>query len=88
MGVVCFRFAPPGVSEAQCDQLNEAIVAAVNTSGETYLTHTSLRGRIAMRIGLGNILTTERHLARAWACVRREAGDAVKLHLQATVASG
>lgn len=88
MGVVCFRFAPPGVSEEGCDQLNEAIVAAVNTSGETYLTHTSLRGRIAMRIGLGNILTTERHLARAWACVRREAGDAVKLHLQATVASG
>jgi len=73
MGVVCFRFVPPGVSEARCDQLNEAIVAAVNASGDAYLTHTSLRGRIAMRIGLGNVLTAERHLARAWECVRREA---------------
>ena len=73
MGVVCFRFVPPGVSEARCDRLNEAIVAAVNASGDAYLTHTSLRGRIAMRIGLGNVLTAERHLARAWECVRREA---------------
>ncbi|HEX6808004.1 MAG TPA: pyridoxal-dependent decarboxylase [Gemmatimonadaceae bacterium] len=87
MGVVCFRFAPAGVSEARCDRLNEAIVAAVNASGETYLTHTSLRGRIAMRIGLGNILTTERHLLRAWECVRREAGDTAKLQLQAVIAS-
>ena len=74
MGVACFRFAPPDTSEALCDQLNEAIVAAVNASGDAYLTHTSLRGRIAMRIGLGNILTTERHLGHVWNCVRREAG--------------
>jgi len=76
MGVVCFRFAPAGMGEAACDALNESVAAAVNASGETYLTHTSLRGRVVMRIGLGNILTTERHLARAWECVRREAGRA------------
>lgn len=85
MGVVCFRFAPPGVSEARCDQLNEAIVAAVNASGEAYLTHTSLHGRIAMRIGLGNILTTERHLARAWERICREASGTDKIHLQGNV---
>lgn len=85
MGVVCFRFAPPGVSEARCDQLNEAIVAAVNASGEAYLTHTSLHGRIAMHIGLGNILTTERHLARAWERICREASGTDKIHLQGDV---
>jgi aromatic-L-amino-acid/L-tryptophan decarboxylase len=76
MGVVCFRFEPTGVNAARCDQLNEAIVASVNASGDAYLTHTSLRGRVAMRIGLGNILTTERHLARAWERVRSEACEA------------
>jgi aromatic-L-amino-acid/L-tryptophan decarboxylase len=38
----------------------------VNAGGDAYLTHTTLRGRRAMRIGVGNVLTTERHLAHAW----------------------
>jgi aromatic-L-amino-acid decarboxylase len=66
MAVVCFRFEPPGISAERCDELNERIVEAVNAGGDAYLTHTTLRGRRAMRIGVGNVLTTERHLAHAW----------------------
>jgi aromatic-L-amino-acid decarboxylase len=66
MAVVCFRMEPPGLDAAQCDALNEGIVEAVNAGGDAYLTHTTLRGRRAMRIGVGNVLTTERHLLRAW----------------------
>jgi aromatic-L-amino-acid/L-tryptophan decarboxylase len=66
MAVVCFRFEPPGLDAERCDVLNERIVEAVNAGGDVYLTHTTLRGRRAMRIGLGNVLTTERHLAHAW----------------------
>lgn len=72
--MVCFRLAPPNVSAKQCDVLNEKIVEAVNASGDAYLTHTTLRGQRAMRIGVGNVLTTERHLARVWHRVRAE-GD-------------
>src|SRR6184192_143724 len=48
------------------DTLNSKIVEHINASGRAYLTQTKLRGRTVMRIGLGNILTTERHLWYVW----------------------
>jgi aromatic-L-amino-acid decarboxylase len=73
MGVVCFRIAPPNLSDQQTDILNEAIVAAVNASGAAYITHTRLRERICMRIGIGNVLTTEKHVDAVWARILVEA---------------
>jgi aromatic-L-amino-acid decarboxylase len=69
MGVVCFRFAPPGSDAAACDRLNEEIVDSIKASGVGYLTHTELDGRVVMRVGIGNILTTERHLERVWGAI-------------------
>ena len=66
MAVVCFRVAPAGRDDAACDRINESIVEAVNASGEAYLTHTRIAGRVVMRVGIGNILTTREHLQRAW----------------------
>ncbi|HEY4271017.1 MAG TPA: pyridoxal-dependent decarboxylase [Candidatus Udaeobacter sp.] len=90
MGVVCFRFvgdaAPsprPGTAargragSTECiDKLNSDIVERVNASGRAYLTQTKLRGRTVMRIGLGNVLTTEAHLHKAWELIR-ETADAL-----------
>jgi aromatic-L-amino-acid decarboxylase len=73
MAVVCFRAEPPGLGVAECDALNERIVDAVNDGGDVYLTHTTLRGRRVMRIGVGNVRTEERHLALAWRRIREEA---------------
>jgi len=70
MAVVCFRFEPLGFDAEQSDALNERLIEAVNAGGDAYLTHTTLRGRRAMRIGVGNILTTERHVAHAWQRIR------------------
>jgi len=72
MAVVCFRFQPPGMSDESADLLNERIVEAVNGSGDAYLTHTTLRGRRVMRVGVGNVLTAERHLEHAWQRIRDE----------------
>ena len=72
MGIVCFRFAPPGLDPASCDALNERVVERVNASGDAYLTHTRLGGRTCVRVGLGNVLTTERHLAHVWGRVLEE----------------
>jgi aromatic-L-amino-acid decarboxylase len=80
MGVVCFRFvgraaggadagpgsATPATTEEQINQLNSEIVEKINASGRAYLTQTKLRDRTVMRIGLGNVLTTEDHLRKAW----------------------
>ena len=87
MGVVCFRFVGPvtgfvatgsgptlpGTTEDKIDQLNSNIVEKINASGRAYLTQTKLRGRTVVRIGLGNVLTTEEHLRKAWEMVRKTA---------------
>jgi aromatic-L-amino-acid decarboxylase len=70
MAVVCFRARPQSVEDAQLDALNESIVQAVNASGEAYLTHTRVRGRIALRIAIGNVLTTEHHVVECWRLIR------------------
>src|SRR4051794_39707167 len=64
MGVVCFRLR--GNSDVEADRLNAQTVESINAQGQTYLMQTKLRGRVVMRLGLGNILTTENHVARAW----------------------
>ena len=66
MGIVCFRCAPRGRGEEACNRLNARIVDAVNASGRGYLTYTELDGRIVMRVGIGNLLTTEGHLEPVW----------------------
>ena len=73
MGVVCFRFV--GADEKKLDNLNSELVEQINASGRAYLTQTKLRGRTVMRIGLGNVLTTEEHLRKAWELIRKTAAD-------------
>jgi aromatic-L-amino-acid decarboxylase len=58
--------------ESPLNDFNERLLSRVNATGEVYLTHTRLRGRLALRVAVGNVLTEERHLARAWALVRRQ----------------
>ncbi|MEO5815674.1 MAG: pyridoxal-dependent decarboxylase [Gemmatimonadaceae bacterium] len=72
MAVVCFRHSLPGMSEAAADEHNERIVEAVNAAGQAYLTHTRLRGRTSMRVGIGNIETTEAHVAQVWAAINEQ----------------
>jgi aromatic-L-amino-acid/L-tryptophan decarboxylase len=64
--LVCFRYAPRGMSDLECDQRNEAIMHAVNAGGDVFLSHTKLHGRFTLRLAIGNIRTEERHVALAW----------------------
>jgi len=67
MGVICFR-AKHGI-----DAFNSRIVESINQSGRAYLNQTKLRGQTVIRLGLGNILTTEKHLRDAWELIRETA---------------
>ena len=65
--------SPTPATEETLDKLNSEIVERVNASGRAYITQTTLRGRTVMRIGLGNVLTTEEHLRRGWELIRETA---------------
>jgi aromatic-L-amino-acid/L-tryptophan decarboxylase len=69
--VVCFRYHPDGISdEAVLEQINAKIIAHVNATGEAFLSHTKLDGRYSIRIAIGNIATTGKHVQRAWELVK------------------
>jgi aromatic-L-amino-acid decarboxylase len=68
--LVCFRYAPKGVSDTELDARNEAIMHAVNAGGDVFLSHTKLRDRFTLRLAVGNIRTEEKHVALAWARLR------------------
>ncbi len=46
--------------------MNLEILDRVNESGEAFLSHARLGGRIALRLSVGNLRTTEDHVLRAW----------------------
>jgi aromatic-L-amino-acid decarboxylase len=63
------------LNELEVDQLNSDIVERINASGRAYLTQTKLLGRTVMRIGLGNVLTTEDHLRKGWEIIQETASS-------------
>ena len=71
--VVVFRSRPQGLADDALDRHNAAVLEAVNASGEVFLSHTRVSGRFAIRLAIGNLRTTERHVLRAWALLREAA---------------
>jgi len=69
--VVCFRLR----GDAD-DARNARVLDAVNASGDVFLSHTKLDGRFVLRLAIGNINTTEEHVARAWELLTHAASSA------------
>jgi len=71
-GLVCFRACPSDGGETEeiqakrLDALNEAVMHGVNATGKAFLTHTKLNDKLTLRLSIGNIRTTERHVRRVW----------------------
>jgi aromatic-L-amino-acid decarboxylase len=61
--LVCFR-------RDGTDQANLAVADRVNRSGEIFITHTKLGGRIVLRLAIGNLNTTDDDVRRAWQVIR------------------
>jgi aromatic-L-amino-acid decarboxylase len=73
LSVVCFRARPSSGewSAPELDDLNEALLEEVNSSGRIYMSHTRLHGRFTLRLAVGHIRTTDRHVHQAWALVEK-----------------
>ena len=66
--VVCFR-------ARETDEFNAELLERLNGSGEVFLSHTKLGDRYTLRLAIGNLHTTERHVARAWELIRQLAAE-------------
>jgi aromatic-L-amino-acid decarboxylase len=64
--VVCFRLDAS-------DEVNEALLARINATGEIFISHTKLNGRYVMRLAVGNEHTTLEDVRRAWDVIRANA---------------
>jgi aromatic-L-amino-acid decarboxylase len=70
--VVCFRARPRALREtpAELDAFNEQLLHTVNATGDVFLSHTKLQGQFVLRLAVGHLRTTEKHIARAWQLLR------------------
>ncbi len=73
--LVVFRHAPRGMDDAQADAHNERVMATVNASGRALLSHTRVRGRLVLRLAVGNLRTTESHVRATWDLLRQTAAN-------------
>jgi aromatic-L-amino-acid decarboxylase len=69
---VCFRAIPAALrhDEAALDAFNERLLDEVNRGGEILLSHTRLGGHYVIKLAIGNIHTSERHIVRTWELIR------------------
>ncbi len=66
LNLVCFRHRGG-------DEVNQGILDRLNASGDLYLTHTKLDGKLVLRMAIGQARTEARHVERAWRRIREEA---------------
>jgi aromatic-L-amino-acid/L-tryptophan decarboxylase len=70
--LICFRACPKIQDETdevlakRLNALNEAIMHGVNATGKALLSHTKLNDKLTLRLSIGNIRTTEKHVTQVW----------------------
>ena len=70
LNLVCFR-------HKRGDATNQAIMDRLNRSGDLFLTHTKLNGKLTLRLCVGQTHTSARHVKKAWERIQEEAGKAL-----------
>jgi aromatic-L-amino-acid decarboxylase len=66
--LVCFRHRAGDVETRR-------LMAAVNNSGDLYISHCELDGRFTLRFCVGQATTAKRHVENAWAAIAAAASE-------------
>jgi aromatic-L-amino-acid/L-tryptophan decarboxylase len=66
LNLVCFR-------HKSGDEANQKIMDRLNGSGDLYLTHTKLNGKLTLRLCVGQTNTKAKHVEKAWERIKGEA---------------
>jgi len=75
LSVVCFRYVDvtEGGTPEEIDARNQHIADDVNATGEVFVSTTRLRGRVVLRLAIGNERTTRADVELAWRLLREHA---------------
>lgn len=65
LSTVVFRYNPRGAPAGDRNAANARLLGLVNESGDVFLSGTRIRGSQVLRLSIGNLRTTERHVLRA-----------------------
>jgi aromatic-L-amino-acid/L-tryptophan decarboxylase len=68
LNLICFRLRAG-------DAANQRLMDQLNGSGDLYLTHTKLDGKLTLRLCIGQTHTQARHVERAWQRIQQETGN-------------
>ncbi len=71
LNLVCFRHKGG-------DEVNQKLMDNLNGSGDLFLTHTNLSGKLTLRLSVGQTHTQERHVEQAWRRIQEEATKLTK----------
>ncbi len=71
LNLICFRLRDG-------DEANQLLMDRLNASGDLFLTHTKLNGKLTLRLCVGQTKTQARHVERAWQRIQEEAAKLVK----------
>jgi aromatic-L-amino-acid decarboxylase len=73
INVVCFRFKPEGMNEAEINKINETINHQLNDTGKIYLSHTVINGIYTLRMVTGQTNVRLEHVEKAWDLIKNTA---------------
>jgi aromatic-L-amino-acid decarboxylase len=68
LNLVCFR-------HRSGDAANQTIMGHLNRSGDLFLTHTKLNGKLTLRLCVGQTNTKRQHVEKAWKRIQEEAAS-------------
>jgi aromatic-L-amino-acid decarboxylase len=83
---VVFRYFPKDLKEISkkdkqskkivgdyINKINKVIMDSLNTTGNIFISHTVLEDRFTLRLSIGNLRTTEKHIKEAWELIKEHA---------------
>lgn len=71
-GLVCFRPRWPGCADDEANRRTLLVLDRLNDSGDLFLSHTRVGGRVLLRMAIGAPPTQRRHVLAAWQRIREE----------------
>jgi aromatic-L-amino-acid decarboxylase len=74
LALVCFRVSPEGKTETEeLNNMNLDFLHSLNSSGKLYLSHTKVKGKVFLRMQVGQTSVTRDHVQKAWEFIKLEA---------------